>query len=224
MTARLGPQLGVKKLKRMQNIIRDTYDGMANKEEFNKLVLDRYAKVLKKEALTQAGFHSQTGELKRGVRVERGGAGRGNRAVRLRVVGPARRYAKILNFGGIIHAKNHKYLTIPTAQNLDSKKRKKKTAWDILDRESFIVKKRRGAWVGELVWYRKQRRIIGARRVRSAITGNLVQRPYKLTPLFILKKKQRVRPTFWASKAMKAAHKKIHGFIRNYAKTRVKKR
>jgi hypothetical protein len=197
--------------------------------DFKKKVFPKYRKILERLAKQEAKKISRSGDLAKGVYTT--GGRTGQRGVELRVKGPARKYARIINKGGVIYAKS-KLLTFPTKENLDRKGRTKKTMWQLAGARTFTVTPSAGKWnkvrnafklrEGEKVVFQRERFVFFRRRRRNA-EGKLRKRPYKIRAVFILRKSQFIDATYWADNAYKQSLKQLHTLMVKTLKSRIQK-
>lgn len=187
----------------------------AVRSEFQKKVMPKYSKILERNAKKEAKKVSRSGDLVRGIYVTGGKTGR--QGVALRVKGPARKYARILNSGGVIRAKD-KLLTEPTKINMDRKGRIKKGIWQLPKKQTFTITPKYGFWSqeirpGEKVVFRKDKDTVLKRFFRRrtrGTDGKLRKTPAKVKAVFILRKIKFIQATHWADNAHKQSLKELH--------------
>ena len=220
--------------------IRTYYENMTFTQYKNHLqykVRPEFKKILKKHGIREARKISRTGELASNIITGDGTATRGFPAVWLGAGGPAAAYASIINEGGWQKPRLKDYLTIPLDAAKDpSTGAKKKSVRDYPDKMTFlwdIPANRGGTWgrlAGQKVLFKKEKNFPlygkGSRKKKETTfkrgKGSKGVHFHKITPIFIYAKENYVKPTYWASNAMKSSIpevlKIIGEFNKNWAK------
>lgn len=214
--------------------LRKYYNGMTYgtyQKHFNKIVLPEYIDVLKKYGQFEAQKISRTGELQSNVITGRGKATRGYPSVWLGASGPAAKYASIINEGGW-QKKKKKYLTIPlnAAKDANTGAKIKSVREYPSDTTFLMVPTNASAWgrlAGQLVLFEKHKTFPSGKprgtgdafkRGSSTARGNGSKGSYfhKIIPIFIYATENYVKPTHWATNALKRSKVEAIKMIREY--------
>jgi len=175
-------------------------------KHFEKKVLPEYAKILESNAKAYANEGGKSGTMADGVYIGRGGRGRGNPSVSIHVKGPAAEYARIVNFGGVIRAKNVKNLTIPLDLWVNPFGQKKQALKDIPDHRTFLLK-RGGA---KYVMYKEGGTLITSKKGNQYIKKGTESMIY---PIFLLKKAHTIKGNHWADRAYDKSRKNFRSIV-----------
>lgn len=187
---------------------------------FQKEVFRPYGAILLRNGKDSAGKISRSGLLARSLKITGGKSGRGG--IGLAVRGPAAKYAMIINNGGWIYPKNHKYLTIPVGDNIDPKTGEKvKTMWQFPDDRTFTITPKSGRMAGRRFVFLKSFSTSNSypprRRTRSS-DGKLRRKQPSVKAIFELKEKHYVKPTNWANIAYNKSIKELNKLVKATAR------
>lgn len=187
---------------------------------FQREVFVPYGGILLKNAQAEAGKISRSGQLAKSLSITGGATGRNG--IGLAVRGEAAKYAVIINKGGWIYPKNHKYLAIPVGDNIDPKTGDKlKSMWDLPDDRTFTITPKGGPMAGRKFTFLKEfsdRAGSNPPKVTSPKTGKLINAVPKVKAMFELKEKHYVKPTYWARNAYLQSQKDLGKLVQTVAR------
>ena len=194
-------------------------------------VRPEFHKILKRHGQREAKRISRTGELAKHIITGDGAATRGFPAVWIGADGPAAKYASIINEGGWQKPRFKKHMTIPleaakdpaTGAKIKSVREydsKKTFLWDIPASKS-------GTWgklAGQKILFLKHRNFPPQGRQKGKLGNPIFKRGekskgvhfHKITPIFIYATENYVKPTHWATNAMRDSIPEVLKIIRKF--------
>ncbi|RLF43932.1 MAG: hypothetical protein DRN17_05415, partial [Thermoplasmata archaeon] len=140
-------------------------------------------------------------------------------------------YGQIIDKGGVVRARNHKYLTVPLKAVTDAKGVKKWDVWHYGKNSKYtFLKVASGRWgklAGKLVLWKKDKNFPtygkGSRTKRTGAYGTKGVYYHKIKPLFVYEKQVTVKATYWAENAAIYSIHKVTKKIRKFNARYVKK-
>jgi hypothetical protein len=205
LTGSKGKHIGIPlSLLKIREKVANDFTDVGWKRFYNTELFPVFQDFLKAHAEREARIISRTGNLAKSIVIGTGGLGPGKRAFRVIATGDAAKYARIINWGGIIRHKKAAHLTIPFGDNIDEATGGKVIGMRSIKKgEGFTITPKEGSLQGRKMVFLKGDAVERHGFTAHAYPGKGINS--RIKPVFELVKYQLIKGTNWANIAQKDA-------------------